>query len=169
MQIAYVSADLGVPVFGRKGCSIHAQEVLGALVRRGAQVDLFTTSSDGEPPSGLKAIRLHPLPRPTTGDRAEREQTALAGNANLRSELERDGPFELIYERYSLWSFAAMEFAHDKGVPGLLEVNAPLIEEQAEYRVLVDRAGAERVAGRVFGAALGCSCADWSREDAIRL
>jgi glycosyltransferase involved in cell wall biosynthesis len=38
-------------------------------------------------------------------------------------------------------------------VPGLLEVNSPLIEEQAEYRVLVDRAGAGRVAERAFGAA----------------
>jgi len=75
------------------------------------------------------------------------------GNEALRAELQRQGPFDLIYERYSLWSFAAMEFARDMGVPGLLEVNAPLIEEQAEYRVLVDRAGAEGVAERVFAAA----------------
>jgi glycosyltransferase involved in cell wall biosynthesis len=38
-------------------------------------------------------------------------------------------------------------------VPGLLEVNAPLIEEEAEHRVLVDRRSAEEVAARVFGAA----------------
>jgi glycosyltransferase involved in cell wall biosynthesis len=46
-----------------------------------------------------------------------------------------------------------MEFARERGVPGLLEINAPLIEEQAEYRELVDRAAAERVAERVFEAA----------------
>jgi glycosyltransferase involved in cell wall biosynthesis len=34
-----------------------------------------------------------------------------------------------------------------------LEVNAPLIEEQAEHRGLVDRAGAERVAAQVFESA----------------
>src|SRR2546422_862195 len=39
------------------------------------------------------------------------------------------------------------------GVPGLLEVNAPLIEEQATYRGLRDAAGADRVAARVFRAA----------------
>jgi glycosyltransferase involved in cell wall biosynthesis len=153
MRIAYISADLGVPVFGRKGCSIHAQEIIGALLRRGAQVDLFTTSGEGDPPVGLESASLHLLPRPPKGDRAEREQAALAGNGRLREELERAGDFDLIYERYSLWSHAAMEFAHDRGNPGLLEVNAPLIEEQAEYRVLVDRAGAERAAERVFGAA----------------
>src|SRR5947209_19623230 len=39
------------------------------------------------------------------------------------------------------------------GVPGVLEVNAPLIEEQAEHRGLVDRLGAERTARRVFRSA----------------
>jgi glycosyltransferase involved in cell wall biosynthesis len=98
-------------------------------------------------------VRLHALPRPPKGDRAAREQAELVGNANLRRELEQAAPFDFVYERYSLWSFAGMEFARDARVPGLLEVNSPLIEEQAEYRVLVDRAGAERVAGRAFGAA----------------
>ena len=40
MRIAYVSADLGVPVFGRKGCSIHVQEVIRALTAQGAEVEL---------------------------------------------------------------------------------------------------------------------------------
>ena len=38
-------------------------------------------------------------------------------------------------------------------MPGLLEVNAPLIEEQARHRGLVNRPAAERVAERAFGAA----------------
>jgi glycosyltransferase involved in cell wall biosynthesis len=46
-----------------------------------------------------------------------------------------------------------MEFCREAGVPALLEVNAPLIEEQAKYRVLVDRLAAEQVAERVFAAA----------------
>jgi glycosyltransferase involved in cell wall biosynthesis len=67
--------------------------------------------------------------------------------------LERDGPFDLVYERYSLWSYAGMVHARDAGTPGLLEVNAPLIDEQAEHRVLVDRSAAERVVERAFAAA----------------
>src|SRR5262249_28719993 len=47
MRVAYVSADHGVPVFGQKGCSIHAQEVLRALLRQGAKVELFSTRCEG--------------------------------------------------------------------------------------------------------------------------
>ena len=46
-----------------------------------------------------------------------------------------------------------MEYARATGTPGLLEVNAPLIEEQAEHRGLVDRASAQHVAERAFNAA----------------
>jgi len=153
MRIAYISADLGVPIFGSKGCSIHAQEVLAAMLRRGASVDLFSPSAEGVPPAGLEPIHVHTLPRPPKGAPAAREQGALASNSVMRTALENAGDFDFVYERYSLWNYAAMEFARDLGLPGLLEVNAPLIEEQAQYRVLVDRGGAERVAQRVFAAA----------------
>jgi glycosyltransferase involved in cell wall biosynthesis len=46
-----------------------------------------------------------------------------------------------------------MEYARDSGAASVLEVNAPLIEEQATWRGLIDRAGAERVAERAFTAA----------------
>src|SRR2546426_9054083 len=74
-------------------------------------------------------------------------------NDQLAALLDRAGPYDLVYERYSLWSLAAMEHAATAGVPGLLEVNAPLIEEQAAYRGLRDAGGADRVATRAFRAA----------------
>jgi glycosyltransferase involved in cell wall biosynthesis len=152
MRIAYVCADQGVPVFGRKGCSIHVQEVVRALVRQGERVELFTPCTGGEPPPGLEAVPVHGLPR-AEGAAAARERAALAANDALRADLEQAGPFDLVYERYSLWSFAGMEHARAAGVPGLLEVNAPLIEEQAEHRTLADRGAAEGVARRAFDAA----------------
>ncbi len=151
-RIAYVSADLGVPIFGRKGCSIHAQEILTAFLRRGAEVTVFSPRLEGEPTPGLERLKLHPLALPPKGEPAAREQAALHLNAEVGSALASGGGFSFVYERYSLWSCAAMEFARCSGLPGLLEVNAPLIEEQARYRVLVDRAAAERVAERAFGA-----------------
>jgi glycosyltransferase involved in cell wall biosynthesis len=153
MRIAYVSADLGVPVFGRKGCSIHVQEVVRALRGHGACVELFTMRPEGDPPPDLEAVPVHALPAPPTGDRFARAKGALAANPEVRAVLEREGPFDLVYERYSLWSYAGMEYARDHGTLGFLEVNAPLIEEQAQHRGSVDRAGAERVAERVFSAA----------------
>jgi glycosyltransferase involved in cell wall biosynthesis len=153
MRLAYVCADLGVPVFGRKGCSIHVQEVVRALVRQGVRVDLFATRCEGEKPPGLDAVRVHELPAVPRGEPAAREQAALAANPRLRAALDGAGSFDAVYERYALWSFAAMEYARDRGVPGLLEVNAPLIEEQAEHRTLLDRSAALLVAERAFGAA----------------
>jgi glycosyltransferase involved in cell wall biosynthesis len=153
MRVAYVCADPGVPVFGRKGSSIHVQEVIRALRGRGDRVELFATRFDGGPPRDLESVRIHYLPPVPKGDLATRERATLATNHVLRAALDREEPFDLVYERYSLWSFAAMEYAWCVGTPGLLEVNAPLIDEQAEHRGLVDRAGAERVAKRAFEAA----------------
>ncbi|HEY9627460.1 MAG TPA: glycosyltransferase family 4 protein [Coleofasciculaceae cyanobacterium] len=153
MRIAYICADPGVPVFGQKGCSIHVQEVIRALLRQGAEVDLFATRLGGEPAADLASVKVHPLPHIPKVDRAVRERVALAANPDLRLQLELAGSFDLVYERYSLWSFSAMEYARSVGIPGLLEVNAPLIEEQVKHRGLVDRKGAEWVARRTFRAA----------------
>lgn len=153
MRIAYVCADPGVPVFGRKGCSVHLQEVIRALIKKGACVDLFSNSVEGNPPMGLETIRVHQLPHLSKGNTSEREHAAIAANPDLADALEKEGPFDCIYERYSLWSFAGMEFAKARSIPGLLEVNAPLLEEQEKYRKLFNRTKAEEVAGQVFRAA----------------
>ncbi|MGI8996553.1 MAG: glycosyltransferase family 4 protein [Pyrinomonadaceae bacterium] len=153
MRVAYICADAGVPVFGRKGSSIHVQEVVRALRAHGAEVELFAARTDGEPPSDLADLRVHSLPAPSKGDIAERERAAYAANEELRQALRRAGSFDFIYERYSLWSYAGMEHARAFGTPGLLEVNAPLIEEQRKHRGLADEQQAERVAKIVFGSA----------------
>src|SRR3989442_15000589 len=103
MRIAYICADPGVPIFGHKGCSIHVQEVLRSFSRHGAQVEVFATHTEGAPPPGLETIRVHRLPAPPAGARAVREQAALTANHDLHAALEREGPFDLVYARYSLW------------------------------------------------------------------
>jgi glycosyltransferase involved in cell wall biosynthesis len=154
-RIAYICADPGVPVFGRKGCSIHVQEVIRALVRRGAQVSLFAARFDGAPPLDLAEVTTHPLPCPREGELAAREQACFEANQDLRRLLCATGPFDLVYERYSLWSFWGMNYARANRIPGLLEVNAPLIEEQVAHRGLVNREQAEQVATRAFNDAAG--------------
>ncbi len=155
VRVAYVCADAGIPVFGQKGCSIHVQEVIRALKGQGGQVTLFATRIGGELPADLADVVVHQLPPVPKLERAIREQVALGMNPDLRLSLEKFGSFDLIYERYSLWSYGAMEYAQAMGVPGLLEVNSPLIIEQAQHRGLIDRESAEAVARRVFSAATG--------------
>ncbi|PSN13315.1 glycosyltransferase family 1 protein [filamentous cyanobacterium CCT1] len=153
MRIAYVCADPGIPVFGQKGCSIHVQEVIRALRHQGATVELFAVRWGGDPPADLADIPLHALPPVPKGDLALRETAALGNNYPLRAALEQADPFDAIYERYSLWSHSAMDFAQAQGIAALLEVNAPLIEEQAQHRGLIQHRAARRVAERVFQSA----------------
>lgn len=152
MRLAYICLDAGVPIFGRKGCSVHVQELIRAFGHQGLEVELFAANLDGNPPLGLEGVPCHALPRPL-GDRTTREQATLAANAPLAAELEQHGPYDLVYERHALWSFAAMEYAATQNSPGLLEVNAPLIEEQTRHRGLHDRVGAQRAAQRAVHAA----------------
>jgi glycosyltransferase involved in cell wall biosynthesis len=153
MRIAYICADPGVPVFGHKGSSVHVQSVIRALRRQGATVELFAMRRDGTPPSDLLDLVVHALPAPPKGDLAEREAALLRANVELAALLNRAGPFDFVYERYALWSYAGMEYAAASATPGLLEVNAPLIEEQIAHRGLVNRRQAASVARRVFASA----------------
>ena len=153
MRIAYVCADPGVPVFGSKGCSIHVQEVIRSMVRRGAQVELFATRLGGRPSQDLSALAVQRLPRFRGRGVANREKACIAANQPLRRGLERSTSFDILYERYSLWSYAGPEYAREAGLPGLLEVNAPLIEESRDHRSLSDEAQACRITRRVFSSA----------------
>ena len=45
--------------------------------------------------------------------------------------------FDLVYERYSLFGVAGLTLARQRGLPFVLEVNAPLLEEQKTHRTLV--------------------------------
>jgi glycosyltransferase involved in cell wall biosynthesis len=169
MRVAYVCADPGVPVFGTKGSSIHVQEVLRQLARREVRLTLWCARVGGEPADGLEGVEVHSLRPSGGGSPAQREAGQRAADLELGVRLRRESRADLVYERYSLWSTAGMRYADLSGVPGLLEVNAPLVEEQALHRHLVDRDGAlarARVAFRLATAVLCVSepVAGWVGE-----
>lgn len=171
-RVAYVSTDPGVPVFGSKGASVHVQAVVRELLRRGCEVHLVAARVGGERPRGLEDVVVHELPRIAGEHGAEREDSARRSAAvavEVLAGLHAERPLDLVYERYSLWSDAAMAWARDHDVDGVLEVNAPLIDEQAQHRVLADRASAEAIATRAFDAATSVvtvsgPVADWVAE-----
>lgn len=54
-------------------------------------------------------------------------------------------PIDLLYERYALGKPAAARFCSAHGVPLVVEMNAPLADEEARYRAaVIDPAAAER-------------------------
>lgn len=167
MRVAYVCTDAGVPVFGHKGCAIHVRELCTAFTELGARVTLFAASANGAALPALGRVRVVPLPgrRAATPDGRERDAVAL--NRAAIAALESYGPFELVYERAALFGIAGPRYARRCGVPSVLEVNAPLVEEQRRYRTLVH----ERVAARLFARALteATAVAAVSREVAALL
>ncbi|HEY0548205.1 MAG TPA: glycosyltransferase family 4 protein [Verrucomicrobiae bacterium] len=149
MKIAYINTDRDAPVFGRSGCSVHMQEALLAMLNLGADVHLFATRLGEELIHNTEALTIHPLPRLVN----KQGQSPLAINHTVRAALEKeseDGAFDLVYERFSLYSHAAIEFANARRIPSVLEVNAPLLEEANGRGGLEDAAGAEDAAMRSF-------------------
>jgi len=149
MRVAYFCADPGVPLSGTKGCSVHTQEVICALRDLGHSVEVFAANRGSSCPSS----GFHQLPVASTISRKERETDLYNLNKKIPAILEEAGPFDFVYERHSLWSYAAMEYARSTGIPSVLEVNSPLIEEQQKYRELIHHRRAEHVARRAFQSA----------------
>ena len=167
MRIAYICCDPGIPVFGTKGASVHIQEVVRELRAAGHEVVLYALRSGEHVPADLADLELH-LEAVTDVSPAEREQAQVRAAQRIASKVIADGA-DLVYERYSLFSTALADITAATGVPGVLEVNAPLIDEQRRHRSLVDASGAEQVLRRQVGAAQVTACvsdpvADWVRR-----
>lgn len=141
--LAYVCADPGVPVFGTKGSSVHVQELLRAWRARGYDVRLYCVRTGDDVPADLADVPVVHVPVPsraTDGSRLEtagREQRIAATARELTRRVVSDGA-DVVHERYSLFSTVLAQATAALEVPGVLEVNAPLLEEQRTYRELVD-------------------------------
>lgn len=156
MKVLYLCADLGIPVLGRKGASVHVREMAAALGRAGHSVLVASpllNKSPWEEPAALEAGLLHLPPAPATADAFHAlkgfgatlgvedslpgELRRILYNQELTKQLarrfENHAP-DFIYERASLYSTAGVELARVLGVPLVLELNSPLAVEQSAYR-----------------------------------
>ncbi|SLM97597.1 glycosyltransferase [Brevibacterium yomogidense] len=173
-RVAYVCVDPGIPVFGTKGATVHIQEVVRVLRDRGADVTVYAARrGKAEPPADLADLRVVDVPV-GSGATAERERAQADAAQEIAHRVLADGT-DLVYERYSLFSDVLARAAAE-GVPGVLEVNAPLIDEQREHRELVDGDAALTALRTQASAATRIACvsepvADWVRStagDAVR-
>ena len=150
MRIAYVSSDRGIPVNGTKGASIHVRGMAQALAQRGHDVQILSARADGEAPPGFRPAiidfgfdrmlkELRRDVRDHGGESIGNEAYSLLLNTALSRALERLDDrwgIDAVYERYSLWSWSGLHFARERNIPFILEVNAPLVKEQATWREL---------------------------------
>src|SRR5215471_8504506 len=152
MRIAYLCCDRGVSAGGRNGAATHLRQLVNALVDRGAEVKLLAARAGSEGARSGVACEVIDVDTDPLLQRLRRRAARLedTGGANRASEihglllnqavtdqleaLAARWPFDVVFERYSLWSYAGLRFARRRGLPLLLEVNAPLVAQQEEYR-----------------------------------
>lgn len=153
MNVLYICGDPGVPIFGRKGCSIHVQEVARALKNAGATVQFLAARVGNCAPDDLADCIVHELPIARSDSIRDRERAQIAWNERCTKLLNQLATADLIYERYSIWNAAGMLWGRKQQIPSVLEVNAPLIDEQKQHRGLCNGADAMEFTRRAMGAA----------------
>ncbi len=158
MKILYLNPDRGIPVCGDKGASVHVRAFITAAAALGHEVLLicanlgtgnvpppariFELPVRSEPELLREEAVLRALPETILDDPiARRELARLAYDRALPAQVmtiltkENFIP-DVVYERHALFHQAGVDIAARLDVPRLLEVNAPLIEEQARFRGL---------------------------------
>jgi len=151
VRIAYLTADFGVPVLGTKGASAHVRGLAQALRADGHDVIVLAANIGGdaetgfalqEVPFGAALLTLYDALQDEEickGTRLAKDLRNLLYASSLelqgRLMLEEFGP-DLIYERQCLFSTAGLELARYFEIPLMLEMNAPLVQEQEEMRGL---------------------------------
>jgi glycosyltransferase involved in cell wall biosynthesis len=156
IRILYLSSDLGIPILGRKGASVHVRSMVQAFARAGHEVVVASpilSKSPWEEPATLDVPSLH-LPPSEDTQRAvlalKSFAEGLGVSGSLPGELRRilhnpeltaalkhrfeNHPPDFIYERATLYGIAGVTLARELRRPLLLELNAPLAVEQAAYR-----------------------------------
>ena len=156
MKILYLCPDLGIPVLGRKGASVHVRELIGALHRAGHRVTLAAqtlTKTPGETRSRVNArvVQVRSSAHATNAAQVLKDfneqlgvENSLPGelrrilyNKQLARELKRrflNNRPAFIYERASIYATAGVKLAEKFNVPHIVELNAPLALEQSAYR-----------------------------------
>lgn len=156
MKILYLCSDLGIPILGRKGASVHVREMVRAFARAGHTpivASPLLQKSPWEQPADIDGTVFH-VPLAETSDATAlclKSFNEMIGVENtLPGEIRRiiyndemfhrlkrrfeGAPPDCIYERASLYGTAGVQLAQALDVPLLLEVNSPLTIEQSTYR-----------------------------------
>jgi glycosyltransferase involved in cell wall biosynthesis len=120
---------------------VHLQEFSEALQAVGWSPTLVVAGRD----TGSTHVPEYPvltLPRTSenggTGVAREAQGFHIQAVQKLLGDLHRTRGFDFVYERYSLFGAGGRMLAQKLGIPHVLEVNAPLIDEAAEFRNLED-------------------------------
>lgn len=132
MNVLYVASDQVVP--GTTGGSVHVLEVARGLARRGHQVDVVVQDGKGAARPESTGVRWHGVSWwPPHRFFRFRAQPAVAAVA------EETRP-DVIVERYYNFGGEGIATAKERGIPGVLEVNSPLVDHPGSLKGALDAA-----------------------------
>ena len=129
IKIAYLCSDVGIPVLGFGGCSVHVREMASALAALGQEIIIYAPlKGEGNEFShkivGAKRFKKKWIPR---------DLRLILSNMNLfracRKQFRLYNP-HFIYERYGLYGWAGMRLARKFSIPLIVEINTLLAEEE---------------------------------------
>ena len=167
MRVLYLTADPGVPVHGGKGASVHVRAMVRALAELGHEIVVASPRLEAGEEALAPTARGVEIPavRPRSLETEELVRAAIETQAAAVLELAQQSGAEAIYERYSLTSCAGARTARALGLPLVVEVNAPLRDEERRFRQLVHEPVALAAERETFSAAaLMVAVSEWLAE-----
>lgn len=124
---------------------MHLAEMTAALAAAGSEVLLVVSAVQPgapDPPSGVTVETLPgPAKRSTVAERLEAEPYRRSWFEQRAATFGADA----VYERLALHTSVGSAAAHRLGIPHLVELNAPLLEEAVTYRHLSHADTADRL------------------------
>jgi glycosyltransferase involved in cell wall biosynthesis len=136
MNILYVLADRGHDLSTHQGYAVHVKKILHGLEKSGHHTFLITINENTNLP-GFGKHKCTPH-RYVRGIHKILPYTGLYNSLRIFRAIMRlaqNFKFDLIHERYGLYSLGGVLAAHYFKIPYILEVNAPLIEEKKLFTI----------------------------------
>lgn len=131
LRVLYLLADYGHDLSKETGYKVHVAQILHHVRQRGHRAHLLTVSEHRHLPefNDCSVVR-HGYVR---GVHKLLPYTGLLDSFKVLAKihaLHKEMGFHVIHERYGLYSLGGMLAARMTGLPYLLEVNAPLVDEK---------------------------------------
>jgi glycosyltransferase involved in cell wall biosynthesis len=131
IKIAYLCSDVGIPVLGFMGCSVHVREMASALAALGQEIIVYAPFKGEGNQFPHKIVEVKRLKKKWI----PRDLRLILSNMNLfwacRKQFQLDKP-HFIYERYGLYGWAGMRLARKFSIPLIVEINTLLAEEEKD-------------------------------------
>ena len=165
-KVLVFCGDRGIPLFGPSGASAHLRGIANALARGGHDVRVATLLPDDHRGrhgvvTGVEPVHLAPRRWPSWA----REIAETSSARRLMGKAVRDFAPDLIWERHALCVDAGLRLQQRRGIPRVLELNAPLLRERSriDWRRRATRMTRASVRGATRVAAVSRWLTDYAR------